>query len=277
MRSLLLKQTLTPIFRKVTPSRRLHSSAVSRATVHAPRISFHNSPLLQLLFKHPKRTSVRHVLGKRCNSTKPSSNPTPNLNSPEPSLSLSQRFRKLSREYGWSAAGIYLALSALDFPFCFLAVRWLGTDRIGRWEHAVLEWVWKVWEIVPNPFQDRGAQAVEGVAEKARGYGVVQSQSDEVGIAGYDHGVKEAEARNRSENASRHLDAAGPRLCDSQKLHFHPDTYRGSGHAEGGQDPARMGLGYWQTTAEGNQGNQGALSDVDADPRVHVTARASIH
>lgn len=204
MKSLLLKQTLIPIFRNATPSPRLHSSAVSRTTAYAPRISFHNSPLLQLLFKNPRRTSVRHVLGKRCNSTKPSFNPTPNLNSPEPSLSLSQRFRKLSREYGWSAVGVYLALSALDFPFCFLAVRWLGTDRIGRWEHFVLEWLWKVWEIVPNPFQDRGVvQAVEGVAEKAEAYGVVQSQGDEVGIAGYDHGVKEAEERNQSENASR--------------------------------------------------------------------------
>lgn len=40
--------------------------------------------------------------------------------------------RKLSREYGWSALGVYLALTALDFPFCYLFVRTLGTDRIGE-------------------------------------------------------------------------------------------------------------------------------------------------
>lgn len=47
------------------------------------------------------------------------------------SLSLSERFKKLSREYGWSAVGVYFALSVLDFPFCFLFVRLVGTERIG--------------------------------------------------------------------------------------------------------------------------------------------------
>lgn len=47
------------------------------------------------------------------------------------SLSLSQRLKKLSREYGWSAVGVYLALSALDFPFCYLLVNSLGVERIG--------------------------------------------------------------------------------------------------------------------------------------------------
>lgn len=46
-------------------------------------------------------------------------------------LSLSGRFKKLSREYGWSAVGVYFALSVLDFPFCFLLVRIVGTERIG--------------------------------------------------------------------------------------------------------------------------------------------------
>lgn len=47
--------------------------------------------------------------------------------------------RKLSREYGWSALGVYLLLSALDFPFCFLGVRLLGVERIGHYEHAITE------------------------------------------------------------------------------------------------------------------------------------------
>lgn len=50
----------------------------------------------------------------------------------EEPLSLSGRLKKLGREYGWSAFGVYMALSVLDFPFCFLLVKWAGTDRIGR-------------------------------------------------------------------------------------------------------------------------------------------------
>ncbi|KAF2398950.1 hypothetical protein EJ06DRAFT_543665 [Trichodelitschia bisporula] len=57
---------------------------------------------------------------------------------PAEPTSLSARLKKLSREYGWSALGVYFALSALDFPFCFLAVRLLGTDRIGRWEESIV-------------------------------------------------------------------------------------------------------------------------------------------
>ena len=46
-------------------------------------------------------------------------------------MTLSARLKKLSREYGWSAVGVYLALSVLDFPFCFLLVRFVGTEKIG--------------------------------------------------------------------------------------------------------------------------------------------------
>ena len=60
---------------------------------------------------------------------------------------MSQRLRKLSREYGWAALGVYLTLSALDFPICFAAVRLLGVDRIGHFEHVVVE---KVKEIFPT-------------------------------------------------------------------------------------------------------------------------------
>jgi len=46
--------------------------------------------------------------------------------------SLSARFRKLSREYGWAAVGVYFGLTVLDLPLCFLLVRQLGTERIGE-------------------------------------------------------------------------------------------------------------------------------------------------
>ncbi|KAL7272556.1 DUF1279 superfamily [Rhizina undulata] len=57
-----------------------------------------------------------------------------------PKPSFSARMKSLSKEYGYSALGVYLGLSALDFPFCFLAVRTLGTERIGAWEEAAVSW-----------------------------------------------------------------------------------------------------------------------------------------
>ncbi|KAB8076304.1 hypothetical protein BDV29DRAFT_89929 [Aspergillus leporis] len=57
----------------------------------------------------------------------------------EQSGSLSQRLKALSREYGWSALGVYLLLSAMDFPICFAAVRFLGAEQIGQYEDVVIE------------------------------------------------------------------------------------------------------------------------------------------
>jgi len=48
---------------------------------------------------------------------------------------------------------VYFALSAIDFPFCFLAVQVLGPDRVGRWEHAVVDAVKSVLAI---PFPSLG-------------------------------------------------------------------------------------------------------------------------
>ena len=80
-----------------------------------------------------------------------------------------------------------MALSALDFPFCFLAVRWLGTERIGQWEHAAVEWVKRVVPVqVPEKWRAWwGTKKVEERAEMV-----------------YDHGVREAEEENSGDNAS---------------------------------------------------------------------------
>ncbi|CAI7641871.1 unnamed protein product [Penicillium glandicola] len=88
--------------------------------------------------------------------------------------SLSQRLKKLSREYGWAALGVYLGLSALDFPFCFAAVRLLGVERIGYYEHAVvgfvkdkLKSVWPQTEGSSEDGQGQLAQAEERNQEEA--------------------------------------------------------------------------------------------------------------
>lgn len=50
----------------------------------------------------------------------------------EKPLSLGARLRKLSREYGKAAVGVYFLLSVLDFPFFFLLVKAVGAERIGK-------------------------------------------------------------------------------------------------------------------------------------------------
>lgn len=57
--------------------------------------------------------------------------PDPSKSNTQEAQGLSARLKKLSREYGWAAVGVYLGLSVLDFPFCFLLVRVVGTERIG--------------------------------------------------------------------------------------------------------------------------------------------------
>jgi hypothetical protein len=162
------------------------------------------------------------------NGSRFSSNPTPHLGSPQPAPSLSQRLRKLSREYGWSAVGVYFALSALDFPFCFLAVRLLGTERIGRWEHVVIG---AVWDVIRIPFPDfvnnrqaakQSTEAIVGPEDAA--------VAEREGSVGWSSGMAQAQADNVGNNASmcsphhrnkytritksltRHLDPARTRL-----------------------------------------------------------------
>lgn len=69
--------------------------------------------------------------------------PTPNLKgaAEEEPKTLGARMRKLSREYGWSALGVYLALTAIDFPFCYLLVRYLGTERVGEFDSSFVLWL----------------------------------------------------------------------------------------------------------------------------------------
>ncbi|WQF88614.1 hypothetical protein CDEST_13628 [Colletotrichum destructivum] len=110
------------------------------------------------------------------------------------SLSLSQRLKKLSREYGWSAVGVYLALSVLDFPFCFLLVRIVGTDRIGRLEHWIVSNVKKV---IPDSVQNRWSEYRAALSKAETEQLGSDDISEAVEMAGW--GVEEAERRNKAE------------------------------------------------------------------------------
>jgi hypothetical protein len=143
------------------------------------------------------RTILQNLRSRFLHTTRsrratPSPNPTPELNSPEGSLSLSQRLRKLTREYGWSAVGVYFMLSALDFPFCYLLVRYLGTDRIGEWEHIVVSNVQKV---IPESVKKSWHDWRESVKQAELNMTGKEKINDGVEMAGW--GVEEAEANNK--------------------------------------------------------------------------------
>lgn len=141
----------TPLLRNFfSATRPISASKLAQASAQ-------QSGLLSLRLQRP--ALLRHFRSLRFksgNAPVQRPNPTPHLGSPEPALSLSQRLKQLSREYGWTAVGVYFALSVLDFPFCFLAVRLLGTDRIGHYEDAIKN---AFWSVVRLAFPDAGKKA----------------------------------------------------------------------------------------------------------------------
>ena len=278
-------QPLRQTFFKTNPSQRIRPSPIPNHITNTAR-------------RKPVRSSSYPHRPYSTKPNKPSYNPTPHLNSPTPSLSLSQRLRKLSREYGWSAFGVYFLLSALDFPFCFAAVTYLGVERIGHYEHVVVKWVksvvpesamerWKEMRQEMKKGTEEGGETgvghvggLVGKETKVEGYGVPASGTDVAVVSGYDHGVKEAEELNRSDNASqyshdaflfsrhrkkrmltrenRYLDATSFGLCHSQVIHLHQSTTHRCCYTKSGQSAQRLGLGHWEAEAK-----RGKLSPED--------------
>jgi hypothetical protein len=192
----------------------------------------------------PSLRGLRKPRNVRHNATRPKPDPTPNLNSPEPSLSFSQRLKKLSKEYGWTAVGVYLGLSVLDFPFCFLAVRLLGTDRIGRWEHAIIDGFWSV---VYVAFPKYRKQHEAAAAEQGYSPPEVVAEANEAAVS-----VEDASKTNISTpprnvlvaKSLRSLDAVGVGLRCPQVLHLHPSSLDGCYPPKGGEDLTWLGLEY---------------------------------
>jgi Protein of unknown function (DUF1279) len=193
----------------------------ARAALRTPHIypstavqRFSSSPFHRLFARHAERLQNRHLLrfsrrwytesskatpkvtsnanaASSTGATASASSSSSSASSGQASLSLTARLRKLSREYGWSVFGVYMALTALDFPFCFLAVRWFGTERIGHWEHAAVEWLKRA---IPFQWPEKWG----GPKKEAP----VEAPVDGV-LTVYDHGVREAEAANRGDTASK--------------------------------------------------------------------------
>lgn len=108
--------------------------------------------------------------------------------------SLSARLRKLTREYGWAAVGVYLGLSVLDFPFCFLLVRMAGTDRIAAVEHAVMA---NVKALVPDGVKEWWREYRAALRDAERQQLGSNDLSDDVDKVTW--GVEEAEEKNKQE------------------------------------------------------------------------------
>lgn len=95
----------------------------------------------------------------------------------------------------------------MDFPFCFLAVKLLGTDLIGHWEHVIVGNVkaWLQWPLGADVKQ-QVSDAVDKVAEVSGaedGKRMLEEASDSVALE--DHGYKEAEKAAGSKDASKFL------------------------------------------------------------------------
>ena len=133
------------------------------------------SPFIELCSGYRSHRSVKHLFLRRRNYSSQAQQKTVTSTTPgsqtDPNRSFSQRFKDLTRKYGWAALGTYFALSVLDYPFFFLAVRSIGADRIGQYEHVVGEWIKATapFEIpkIEWPWQKQGAES-EG-SETLRG------------------------------------------------------------------------------------------------------------
>lgn len=100
----------------------------------------------------------------------------------------------MSREYGWTALGVYLALSALDFPFCVLAVRMLGVERIGHWEHVIVR---GFWDTISVPFP--GGEEQVRAAFRTVGHSI-KSALQAVGIRKADEQPAPAEGMTKTKD-----------------------------------------------------------------------------
>ncbi|KAI0164528.1 hypothetical protein GGR52DRAFT_128425 [Hypoxylon sp. FL1284] len=107
---------------------------------------------------------------------------------------LTARLRKLSREYGWAALGVYLGLTVIDFPFCFLLVRSVGTERIGAIEHVIVS---NVSKLIPQSARDRWREYRGALKEAEKEDMGNNDISEHVEMAGW--GVEEAERRHNAE------------------------------------------------------------------------------
>ncbi|KAK2625416.1 hypothetical protein QTJ16_004728 [Diplocarpon rosae] len=134
----------------------------------------------------PKPSNVTETLGSARGKAAAAAETEP--------TNLGGRLKKLGREYGWSALGVYFLLSALDFPFCYLLVMWLGTDRIGHWEEVVVTNVKKLIPDSIEKFWHEWRASMKTAEQEFTGNDAV---SEGVEMSGW--GVEEATENNKKD------------------------------------------------------------------------------
>lgn len=146
----------SPFIRPGRLHRRVISSTRAIARPPTPLPAWRSSLLRRI--RNLRQTSTKH------------SPATAQKHGSQQALSLSERFKELSRKYGWAAVGVYFGLSVIDFPFCFLAMRLIGPDRIGEAEHAVVNGFWRLVGIVApgmSPAEKVSVEEVEAASREA--------------------------------------------------------------------------------------------------------------
>lgn len=125
----------------------------------SPKLSNLRTRTSRIRTPHASRPFIRHFSQKYARSSESTS--TPHHGNSEPQ-SLSARWKKLSREYGYTVIGVYLALTVADFPFCFLAVKYIGEERVSHAEHVVVGGVKRgIQRVFPGLFQERGSEKAQ--------------------------------------------------------------------------------------------------------------------
>ncbi|TLD29295.1 hypothetical protein PspLS_03497 [Pyricularia sp. CBS 133598] len=171
------------------PLQRLGSNLVASRALPRPRL-----PTANIRSAAPRRT-FHSSKSRRSNKEKPEASPK-EAEIPDESLSLSQRMRKLSRVYGRATIFVYFALSIADFPFCFLLVRFVGTDRISEIERWVVS---NVSQFVPASVKDLWHQWKSWSAQGEETKEAVEGGPVREVSADDKWGVKEAQENHKEE------------------------------------------------------------------------------
>jgi len=69
--------------------------------------------------------------------------------------------KALVKEYGWSALAVYLGLSCIDYPLCFMAVHSVGEDKIHEYQDKVKKFIGMEVKPRPIPKQQTGEEQEE--------------------------------------------------------------------------------------------------------------------
>lgn len=85
-----------------------------------------------IMFRFNKASNILKNLKNKINFRKFATNTTKDKKAKAPT-----GLKKLMQEYGYSALGVYLGLSCIDLPLCYLLVHSLGQEKISQLQESV--------------------------------------------------------------------------------------------------------------------------------------------